>query len=169
MTTITTTLSDTDFDAPIQDRYFEDYVPGSVYAFGTLTITQRQILCFAGEFDPQSIHTEPEAAGNGPFEGLIASGLHTAGVMMRLYVDHYLSKVASLASPGADRLRWIRPVRPRDSLSIRTTIEKARVSCSRPDRGIVHTAVEVLNQHDEPVLTLTMINILLRRARQSRR
>jgi acyl dehydratase len=162
----TTTLSNVDFNVPIQNRYFEDYVPGSVYAYGSITMTEQDILRFAGEFDPQNIHTDPEAAEGGPFKGLIASGWHTAGVMMRLYADHFVSKVASLASPGVDELRWVRPVRPGDSLSIRTTIQAARVSRSKPDRGIVHTAVEVLNQRGEPVLTMTAINILLRRAPQ---
>lgn len=159
----TTVLSEADFDAPIQDRHFEDYVPGSVYVYGSITITEEEILRFAGEFDPQSIHTDPAAAGLGPFKGLIASGWHTAGVMMRLYADHYVSKVASLASPGVDELRWVRPVRPGDSLSIRTTVQQARVSRSKPDRGLVHTGIEVLNQRGEPVLTVTAMNILLRR------
>ncbi|MGW6056687.1 MaoC/PaaZ C-terminal domain-containing protein [Streptomyces sp. NPDC055189] len=109
------------------------------------------------------MHTDPEAAATGPFKGLIASGWHTASVMMRLYADHYVSKVASLASPGIDELRWIRPVRPGDSLSIRTSIRTARPSRTKPDRGIVHTDIEVLNQHAEVVLTLTAMNLLLRR------
>ncbi|MFJ4791203.1 MaoC family dehydratase [Streptomyces sp. NPDC088794] len=164
--TTTTTLSDTDFAAPIQDRYFEDYVPGSVYVYGSITTTEEEILRFAGKFDPQSIHTDPDAAEQGPFKGLIASGWHTAGIMMRLYADHYVSKVASLASPGVDELRWVRPVRPGDSLSIRTTVQQACVSRSKPDRGLVHTAIEVLNQRGEPVLTMTAMNILMRRASQ---
>jgi acyl dehydratase len=163
-TTATTTLSDADFDTPTGDRYFEDYVPGSVYVYGSVTMTEEEILRFAGDFDPQSIHTDPEAAEQGPFKGLIASGWHTAAVMMRMYADHYVSKVASLASPGVDELRWVRPVRPGDSLSIRTTVEGARVSRSKPDRGIVHTAIEVLNQRGEPVLTMTAMNLLLRRS-----
>ncbi|MDQ0604890.1 acyl dehydratase [Streptomyces canus] len=111
--------------------------------------TEEEILRFAGKFDPKSIHTDPEAAELGPFKGLIASGWHTAGIMMRLYADHYVGKVASLASPGADELRWVRPVRPADSLSIRTTVQQARVSRSKPDRGLVHTAIEVLNSAAE--------------------
>jgi acyl dehydratase len=152
-----------DFTVPVAERYFEDYVPGSVYTYGSITLTEAEILEFAGRFDPQGIHTDPAAAADGPFKGLIASGWHTASVMMRLYADHYVSRVASLASPGVDELRWVRPVRPGDSLSARMTIRSARVSRGKPDRGIVHTDVVVLNQHDEPVLTLTAMNLLLRR------
>ncbi len=103
------------------------------------------------------------AAQHGPFQGLIASGWHTTAVMMRLYADHYLSKVASLASPGVDEVRWQRPARPGDTLSVRATVAGARVSRSKPDRGLVHTDVEVLNQHGETVLTMTIINMLRRR------
>ncbi|RVU19905.1 MaoC family dehydratase [Streptomyces antnestii] len=152
-----------DFNTPVGERYFEDYVPGASYAYGSITLTEEEILRFAGEFDPQSIHTDPEAAERGPFKGLIASGWHTASVMMRLYADHYVSNVASLASPGVDELRWTRPVRPGDSLSIRTTVRSARPSRSKPDRGLVHTDVEVLNQHGETVLTLSAMNLLRRR------
>ncbi|WP_420031922.1 MaoC family dehydratase [Streptomyces sp. cg28] len=159
-TTPVTSAIGPDFTTPVQTRYFEDYVPGATYRYGSIAVTEADILRFAGEFDPQSIHTDPVAAAAGPFDGLIASGWHTASVMMRLYADHYVSRIASLASPGIDTLRWTRPVRPGDRLSIRTTVRAARLSRSKPDRGIVHTDVEVLNQHDETVLTLTAMNLL---------
>ncbi|MDQ8702806.1 MaoC family dehydratase [Streptomyces sp. LHD-70] len=152
-----------DFAAPIDDRYYEDYVPGSTYTFGRIALTEGEILDFARRFDTQSIHTDPETARHGPFKGLIASGWHTSAVMMRLYADHFVSRPASLASPGVDELRWVRPVRPGDALAIRTTILDARVSRSKPDRGLVHTRIEVLNQRDEIVLTLTAMNLFLRR------
>ncbi|MBO1334423.1 MaoC family dehydratase [Streptomyces sp. VRA16 Mangrove soil] len=162
-TTPATSAIGPDFNTPVEKRYFEDYVPGESHRYGSITVTEADILRFAAEFDPQSIHTDPVAAEQGPFEGLIASGWHTASVMMRLYADHYVSSIASLASPGIDELRWTRPVRPGDSLSIRTTVRAARPSRSKPDRGLVHTAVEVLNQRDETVLTLTAMNLLRRR------
>jgi acyl dehydratase len=160
---VTTVLGESDFSTPIGARHFEDYVPGSTYWYGSITVTEEEILGFARQFDPQSFHADPEAAAHGAFEGLIASGWHTTAVMMRLYADHYLSTVASLASPGVDELRWVRPVRPGDALSLRATVLQARPSRSKPDRGIVHTGVELLNQHGEPVLTLTIMNMLRRR------
>ncbi|WP_406440549.1 MaoC family dehydratase [Streptomyces sp. NBC_01613] len=159
----TITLSDADFAVPIEDRYFEDYVPGAVYVYGSVTMTEEDILRFAGEFDPQGIHIDPQAALRGPYQGLIASGWHTCAVMMRMYADHYISKVGGLASPGIDELRWVRPVRPGDSLSLRTTVRQTRVSRSRPDRGLVHTGIGVLDQRGDPVLTMTAVNFLLRR------
>ncbi|GAB2990749.1 MaoC family dehydratase [Streptomyces pseudoechinosporeus] len=163
MITPSTSALGLDFDTPVQERYFEDYTPGSTYTYGSVTLTEEDILRFADEFDPQSIHSDPDAAAEGPFQGLIASGWHTASVMMRLYADHYISKVASLASPGVDELRWTQPVRPGDSLSIRTTVRAARLSRSKPDRGLVHTDIEVLNQRGDTVLTLTAMNLLRRR------
>ena len=100
------------FSTPIDDRWFDDYKAGAVYEFGDVTITEEEILEFAHRFDPQPIHTDPAYAAGGPFHGLIASGWHTSGIFMRLFADHYLSKVASLASPGVDELRWPHPVRP---------------------------------------------------------
>jgi acyl dehydratase len=156
----TKTLSEDDFAAPIDDRYFEDYVPGAVYEYGYITVTEAEILEFARTFDPQPIHVDPEFAAAGPFGGLIASGWHTAGIMMRMFADHCLSRVASLASPGIDELRWPAPVRPGDSLRLRATVVEARRSRSKPDRGLVRTRAELINQDDEVVLQLTAMNIL---------
>ncbi|MFM9370894.1 MaoC family dehydratase [Streptomyces sp. Da 82-17] len=157
-----------DFPTPVDDRYYEDYVPGSTYTYGRITLSEEEIVDFARSFDPQDIHADPDAAEDGPFKGLIASGWHTSAVMMRLYADHFVSKVAGLASPGVDELRWVQPVRPGDSLAIRTTVLDARVSASKPDRGVVRVGIEVLNQRDEPVLTLTATNFFRRRPVQGR-
>lgn len=156
----TRTLSDDDFAASIDDRYFEDYVPGAVYEYGYVTVTETDILDFARQFDPQPMHVDPEFAARGPFHGLIASGWHTAGIMMRMFVDHYLSRVASLASPGLDELRWPAPVRPGDSLRLRATVVEARRSRSKPDRGLVRTQSELINQNEEVVLRVTAMNII---------
>ena len=149
------------FNAPITDRYFEDYLPGTIYEYGSITVVQKDIVAFAKDFDPQNFHTDPEAAKQTIFGGLIASGGHTAGLMMRLYADHYLSKVASLSSPGVDELRWKQPVRPGDELSIRVTVTEARRSNSKPDRGIVRSFIEVLNQNHDVVLSMSALNLLL--------
>src|SRR6266568_2561828 len=102
----TRTLSD--FAVGIDDRYFEDYVAGAVYEYGyvRVSVSEADIIAFAERFDPQPIHTDARFAAHGPFGGLIASGWHTASLAMRLVVDHYVSRVASLASPGVDELRW---------------------------------------------------------------
>ncbi|MFB3917485.1 MAG: MaoC family dehydratase [Terriglobales bacterium] len=140
--------------APVTARYFEDYVPGSVYEYGAIRLDEADIITFAKDFDPQYFHLDREAAAHSPFGGLIASGWHTTCVMMRLMVDHYLSECSCLGSPGVDELRFHLPVRPGDSLSIRVTVVQAHRSRSKPDRGVVRSRVEVLNQNREVVLTM---------------
>jgi len=154
------------FPTPIDRRFFEDYVAGAVYEFGTLSVEEDDIIRFAREYDPQLFHTDPIAAQATPFGGVIASGWHTAGLMMRMIVDHYLSHSASLASPGVDELRWTQPVRPGDRLSVRATVIDTRRSASKPDRGIVRTLFEVLNQRDEVVMSVRAMNILRTRERR---
>jgi acyl dehydratase len=143
-------------------EYFEDISVGAVFEFGHITVTEADIIAFARQFDPQDMHTDPAAAAAGPTQGLIASGWHTVGMMMRLYVDHFLPR-NGLPAPGVDELRWVRPVRPGDTLRMRVTIVEARVSASRPDRGIIRPFSELLNQRDEVVLSMKPINFLRRR------
>jgi acyl dehydratase len=147
------------------NRYFEDYVAGSVHEFGSIVVDETEVREFGQRFVPLSYHTDPEAAKKSIYGGLIASGWHTAALMMRLYTDHYLSKVANLGSPGCDELRWSKPVSPRDELSIRVTVMETRRSDSKPDRGIVQSFTEVLNQKREVVMSVKMVNFV--RARGS--
>jgi acyl dehydratase len=118
---------------------------------------------FARRYDPQYFHIDPELAVDGPFGGLIASGWQTGAVVMRLFVDHYLAQAASLGSPGMDEIRWLRPVRPGDSLRIRVTVLESRISRSKPDRGIVKASIEAFNQRDELVATMVGNNFIARR------
>jgi acyl dehydratase len=148
------------FTAAPQDRYLEDYTPGHVYEFGTITVSEAEIVGFARQFDPQDFHLDSEKAAAGPFGGITASGWHTISLAMRLYVDHYLSHVASLASPGAEDIRWLKPVRPGDALRIRVTILDARLSRSKPDRGIVRARVEAINQKGDVVLAMTLVSFI---------
>jgi acyl dehydratase len=148
---------------PIDDRYFEDYPEGAVYEFGSVAVTGAEIVDFARRFDPQPMHVDVAAARTGPFGGLIASGWHTAGLMMSLFVAHFLPRAASLGSPGIDELRWPHPVRPGDVLRLRVRVVEARPSRTQPDRGILRTLVEVLNQDDVVVMSLKPVNLLRRR------
>lgn len=153
-------MTSSGFALPAGDRYFEDYIPGSVFEYGTIRIDEAEIIEFAHRFDPQDMHVDPAKAANGRFGGLIASGWHTAALMMRLLADNFLPREASLASPGIDELRWLQPVRPGDALCIRVSVLEARRSRSRPDRGMVRTLVEVLNQRGEVAMSLKPMNII---------
>lgn len=146
------------------ERYFEDYCVGAVEVFGDIAVTEQEVVEFARRYDPQVMHIDPAAAARGPFGGLIASGWHTASMVMRLFVEHYLSKVATLPSPGIDELRWARPVRPGDRLWVRVTVLEASRSRSKRDRGMVRSLVEVLNQNGDVVMTFKPMNLLLCRS-----
>jgi acyl dehydratase len=150
---------DNAFTTPSSARYFEDYPVGAVFEFGSMTVSQADIIEFARRYDPQDMHIDPAIAADGPFGEVIASGWHTVALMMRMLVDNFLPK-NGLAAPGIDELRWPRPVRPGDTLHVRITVVEARRSRSKPDRGLVTSFVEVLNQNNEVVLTMKPMNLV---------
>jgi acyl dehydratase len=154
------------FRVPVHERYFEDYRPGLVCCYGSEYVDEKEIIEFAERFDPQWIHTDPVTAAQGPFGGLIASGLHTASLMMRMFVSFYWNEHASLGGAGMDELRWPSPVRPGDTLSAKFTVAGARKSRSKPDRGILHVDIEVYRDDGEVVMTARSIAIILARPSQ---
>jgi acyl dehydratase len=139
---------------PLKERYFDDYATGEIFEMGDYLITRAEILDFAGRYDPQAFHLDEAAARASIFGGLIASGWMTCSVLMRILVDHFISPVSSMGSPGIDEIRWLKPVRPGDRLKARVTVLDTRRSSSRPDRGIVHFHQEALNQDGEVVLSM---------------
>jgi acyl dehydratase len=144
-------------------RYFEDFAAGDVIELGRHTITKDEIIAFARQFDPQVFHVDEEAARNTMFGGLIASGWHTGSLMMRLLYEGVIKHAASLGSPGVDELRWLKPVRPGDTLSARMTVTECVPSRSKPDRGIMRSVIELRNQGGEAVATLKGMSLLGRR------
>lgn len=150
--------------SPPEHHHFEDYVPGSSAMFGPITVTEDEIVEFARRYDPQAIHADAVAAAAGPFGGLIASGWHTVCLVMRMLVEGYLAHGAALVSPGVDELRWLKPVRAGDMLRVRVTVLEATRSRSKPDRGLVRTRIETVNQRDEVVMTMTAMNLFRCRA-----
>jgi acyl dehydratase len=154
--------SDTSVSDKRPIRWFEDYPAGAVFDLGSTTVSAEDIIGFAKQYDPQSMHVDPDWSARGPFGEVIASGWHTIAVMMRLFVDRFLPE-NGLASPGIDEIRWLRPVRPGDELHVKVTILDARPSRSKPDRGLLHSLVEVSNQNGEVVLTMKPMNLMLLR------
>jgi acyl dehydratase len=147
------------FSTPPTDRKFEDYTPGATYVCGSFTVTEDEIIAFASQYDPQMMHIDRELAAKGPFGEVIASGWHTVGKTMRLLVENFLPH-NGLAAPGIDELRWPRPVRPGDTLTLHATIQEARRSRTRPDRGLLQTLLEVINQNGDVVMTMKPMNLV---------
>jgi acyl dehydratase len=144
-------------------RYFEDFAPGQVIELGRYTISKDEIVAFARQFDPQPFHLDEEAAKKTIYGGLLASGWHSAAITMRLLYDGLVKDTISLGSPGVDELRWVKPVRPGDTLSARLTVLECIPSRSKPDRGVVRSAIEMRNQHDEVVVTSKGLSLFGRR------
>ncbi len=142
------------------DRYFEDYELGATYLLGTFTLSESDIIDFARRFDPQPFHVDHDAAAASHFGGIIASGWHTGSAMMRMVVDGFISSVAGMGSPGVDEIRWLKPVRPNEALNVRVTVETARRSASKPDRGLMHTLMEVVDAHGEPRMTVRSVGLV---------
>ncbi len=133
--------------------YFEDFSVGEVVEYGDRLVTAEEIVEFAREFDPQPFHLDEAAGRDSQAGGLIASGWHTASLLMRMNCDAFLNASASQGGPGVDELNWIKPVRPGDRLRVRRTTISARPSRSRPQIGVVEFAFEVVNQRGETVMT----------------
>lgn len=143
--------------------YFEDFHVGDTFDLGSISVTQEEIITFARQFDPQVFHTDPEQAKASFFGELVASGWHTGTLYMRLLVDALFSKVDSMGSPGIDELRFLRPVRPGDTLHGRFTVIDTRSSQSRPYLGILRARGELFNQHNELVLSMISTHFFGRR------
>ena len=143
--------------------YFEDFTPGRVFELGSHTLTREAIIEFASQFDPQPFHLDEEAGKRSHFGGLVASGWHTVGIMMRLLVEGLIGQSSSMGSPGVDEVRWLKPVRPGDTLHLRYTIHEAVPSRSKPDRGVVRGVMEMINQHGDVVMTVKGMGMYGRR------
>ena len=143
--------------------YFEDFPPGDVRESPPRTITREERVDFARKYDPQPFHLDDDAAKKTIYGGLIGSGWLTVSVMMRLLWDTMLKDTVSLGSPGSDEIRWLKPVRPGDTLRARFTVVEAIPSRSKPDRGVVKTFTEILNQNGEVVMTMRGLGMFGRR------
>ena len=132
--------------------YFEDFAAGQELPLEPHTVTRAEIIAFAAEFDPQPFHLDERAAAETLLGGLAASGWHTCALFMRMMYRGWLSDAASMGSPGVDSLKWLRPVRPGDTLSGRSVVIEVRASKSKPDRGFVKMRHEVTNAQGEVVM-----------------
>ena len=143
--------------------YLEDFKLGEIQPLGQRVVDKQEVIDFATRFDPQPFHTDEAAAKDSIFGGLIASGWHTCSMVMRMMCDTYLTEAASLGSPGIDNVRWLKPVRPGDTIRAQRITLEVKPSSSKPDRGIVKSRWEVFNQKDELVMTMEGLGMFKRR------
>jgi acyl dehydratase len=144
--------------------YFEDVKVGDTERFGRYEVTREEIIEYARQFDPQPFHLDEEAAKASPFGGLIASGWHTGAMLIRMLNDHSIPRAATSGALGFDDLKWVKPVRPGDILSVETRVLDKAESRSRPEIGVVKVESRVLNQAGE--LKMSLVSIVLYRRRR---
>ncbi|WP_374481033.1 MaoC family dehydratase [Zoogloea sp.] len=142
--------------------HLDDLRVGQRFGSGSHVMDEEEIKQFAAEYDPQPFHLNNEAASKSFFQGLAASGWHTAAVTMRLFVKGEFKPAGGVIGAGLDALQWHQPVRPGDELSVETEILEVRPSKSRPEQGMVKTRVTTYNQRNEPVQTF-VANLLVKR------
>jgi len=133
-------------------RYWEDYRPGQVFDCGSRTVSKPEIVAFARDFDPQPFHLDDAHPASARFGGVIASGWHTCGIAMRLAVDAVLLDSANLGSPGVEKIRFLKPLRPDERVSLRLTVRDTAPSRSRPDRGRVDFLFELFDAKGEMLM-----------------
>ena len=148
----------------MQTKYFEDFLIGERIETSGITLTEAQIIDFALVYDPQPIHVGTVAASKGPFGGLIASGFQTLALTFRLFRDTGAIHDSSLGGSGGDELRWLRPVRPGDTLHVVAEAVETVPSRTRDDRGRVRLQYTTYNQRDEAVLSVLLDHIVARRS-----
>jgi len=144
-------------------KYFEDFQVGQSLDCGSNTFHKDEMVAFARQFDPQPFLVDEEKAKRSVFGGLIASGWYTCSVCMRLIVDALVNQTASMGSPGVDSLRWLKPVRPGDTLRLVARVIEAEASKSRPDRGRLTFTYELSGADGDPVMSMRAVAILGRR------
>lgn len=145
------------------DRYYEDFKIGDRFMSGGMTVTEADIIAFARQWDPQPFHIDAEFARKWAYGGLIASGLHTMCMTLRLWLDLGILRACSMGSPGLGEVQFPRPVRPGDTLRVVTDITELRPSSSKADRGVARIRQVTINQRDEPVMEQETVVILKRR------
>lgn len=150
-------------EQPARALAYEDLVPGRSFTFPSRSLTREDIIRFAQQWDPQPFHLDEEAARRTHFGGLVASGWQTASLCMRIAVDGLLEQSTSMGSPGIDELRWPKPVRPDDPLTLTIRVLEARPSRSKPDRGSVRLGYLLVDGAGDPVMTMTAWVIFARR------
>jgi acyl dehydratase len=149
---------------PSRDLFFEDLAVGQHFETEAVSVSEADIVAFARQFDPQYFHLDPGAAAKSAFGGLVASGLHTLALTMRLFFDLNLWERAIIASPGMEDVRWLVPLRPGDTMRSVVEVSALQRSRSKPDRGVVSTIHRAFNQHDQVIFTMTCQHLVRMRS-----
>jgi acyl dehydratase len=137
-----------------ETRYLEDFIIGEAWESEPVTLTADDMIAYAKVNDPQPMHIDPERAKTGPFGTIVASGFQIAALSMRMFIQAGGYGATPVVGMGIDELRWLKPVRPNDTLIVRRELIEVKRSETRPDVGMLRTRVTVRNQNSETVMSL---------------
>jgi acyl dehydratase len=144
-----------------EQRFFEEIPLGDSAAFGADEGTREELIEFSERYDPQWFHTDPEAAQESPFGGIIAAGWNTAAISQRLLVEHYLPTLHNVAAKGAAEVRWHKPVVPGDVLTCR--VEADSKTAYSDERGQVDLRIELSEKSNGSVFSFVGLIVVKRR------
>jgi acyl dehydratase len=148
---------------PGYDLWLDDFKPGDAFTTDAITVTESMIVEFALHWDPQPIHSDTTHERTAELGGLMASGFLTLCIAFRLFLGSGVLAASNLSSPGFDKLRWLKPIRPGDTLHVVSRVLSTTPSRSRPDRGALLMTHEALNQRGETVLSCECTHFIRRR------
>jgi len=148
---------------PVGSLFFEDFEVGQVIETGTRRLDQEEIIEFGKKYAPVPYHTDPEAAKESSFGGLVAAGYQTAAVTFGLFAQTGALADSGMGSPGVDSLRWKRPVKAGDTLRVLANVLELSPAEKEGGRDAVRIRYDTLNQQDEIVMTLTSLHFVRRR------
>jgi acyl dehydratase len=149
----------------VPQLYWEDFTNGRVFEHGPRRMPRDEMIAFAAEFDPQPMHLDEVAARDTMLGGLAASGWYVCCILMRMCVDAFVGQSASMGAPGVDEVKWLRPVRPDDELTLRATVLESRASKSRPEMGLVRFQFALFDPEGRSVVVLITSLMIHRRER----
>jgi acyl dehydratase len=149
----------------VPQLYWEDFTPGRVFEHGPRRMPRDEMIAFAAEFDPQPMHLDEAAARETMLGGLAASGWYVCCILMRMCVDAFVGRSASMGAPGVDEVKWLRPVRPGDELTLRATVLESRASKSRPEMGLVRFQFALFDAEGRSAMMLVTSLMISRRER----
>jgi len=147
----------------MDDLYFEDFHVGRRFETETATLTEQDIVAFGKLYAPLPYHTDPVAAKDTMFKGVVAAGYQTAAITFALFVRTGAFRAAGMGSPGVDQLRWLKPVKPGDTLRVIAEVVESSPAAAPGGRDAIRMKYATVNQHGETVMTVTSLHFLRRR------
>ena len=145
------------------DLYFEDFTVGRLFETDSRTVSQDDIIRFGREFAPLPYHTDPVAAKDSMFGDLVAAGFQTCAISFGLVIDSGVFSACAMGSPGADRIRWKRPVKPDETLKVTATVMEASPARGENGKNLIRLQLVTTNQDDTPVLEMQTLHFVAAR------